>query len=120
MASTALIVVGLYLVTQCYQEEEDRARGDRTIAVLLGARRSLLLAMVPLALGGAVLVRWSWLNLVPGWAVGLACFFVLLGVVQLVWASRFDSRTVVQNFRAAMRFTAAASLGLSLFLVVQL
>src|SRR5690554_988052 len=31
-ASAAFIITGLYLVTQCYQEAEDRARGDRTIA----------------------------------------------------------------------------------------
>ncbi len=119
-ASTALIVTGLYLVTQCYQEEEDRARGDRTIAVLVGARRSLQLALVPMALGGAVLVAWCWVNLGVGWAVGLAAFFALLGGTQLLWASGFDSRSVEQNFRTAMRFTTAASLGLSVFLVIQL
>src|SRR5690606_37540137 len=71
-ASTALIVTGLYLVTQCYQEEEDRGRGDRTIAVLVGASRSLLLALLPMALGGSVLVSWTWSNLAPAWALTLA------------------------------------------------
>ncbi len=119
-ASTALIVTGLYLVTQCYQEEEDRARGDRTIAVLVGAKRSLQLALLPMALGGAVLVAWSWASLGAGWTMGLAAFFATLGGIQLLWASRFDSRSVEENFRAAMRFTTTASLGLSLFLVFQL
>lgn len=119
-ASTALIVTGLYLVTQCYQEEEDRARGDRTIAVLLGARRSLQLALLPMALGGAVLVGWTWVNLGAAWAIGLATFFAVLGAAQLLWASRFDARSVAQNFRSAMRFTTVASLGLSVFLVLQL
>src|SRR5690606_26118278 len=91
-ASTALIVTGLYLVTQCYQEEEDRARGDRTMAVLLGAKRSLQLALLPMALGGAVLVGWSWVNLGSAWATGLAVFFAVLGSAQLLWASRFDTR----------------------------
>ena len=118
--STALIVTGLYLVTQSYQEEEDRARGDRTIAVLVGARRSLLLALLPLAAGGSVLVAWSWLNLGAATAVVLALFFAVIATLQIAWAARFDSRTVTQNFRTAMRFTATASLGLSLFLVVQL
>jgi len=119
-ASTALIVTGLYLVTQSYQEEEDRSRGDRTIAVLIGARRSLLLALVPMALGGGILVVWSWLNLGSPWAVGLGLFFLLLGVLQITWAARFDSRSVTENFRSAMQFTAGASVGLSLFLVIQL
>lgn len=119
-ASTALIVTGLYLVTQCYQEEEDRSRGDRTMAVLVGARRSLQLALVPMALGGTVLVGWSWANLGAAWAIALAAFFAVLGSAQLLWASRFDSQTVAQNFRTAMRFTTIASFGLSVFLVVQL
>src|SRR5690606_26293926 len=92
-ASTALIVTGLYLVTQCYQEAEDRARGDRTIAVLVGARRSLLLALVPLALGGEVLIWSTWAGLGPPWAAGLACFFAGLGAFQLTWAARFDHRS---------------------------
>lgn len=119
-ASTALIVTGLYLVTQCYQEEEDRARGDRTVAVLVGARRSLLLALIPMAVGGAVLVGWSWVNLGAVWAAGLAALFASLGTAQLFWASRFEFRTVAQNFRTAMTFTTVSSLGLSVFLVVQL
>ncbi|HLU82780.1 MAG TPA: hypothetical protein VKZ43_05215, partial [Trueperaceae bacterium] len=96
------------------------ARGDRTIAVLVGARRSLLLALLPLALGGGVLVAWSWLNLGASTAVVLALFFAVIATLQLAWAARFDTRTVTQNFRTAMRFTTTASLGLSLFLVVQL
>src|SRR5690606_23020331 len=70
-ASTALIVTGLYLVTQCYQEDEDRERGDRTVAVIVGGRTSLLLALVPLTLGGAMLVTWTWITLSVGWAAGL-------------------------------------------------
>lgn len=118
--STAMVVTGLYLVTQCYQEEEDRARGDRTVAVLIGAKRSLQLALLPMALGGAVLVGWSWVYLGAAWAIGLATFFAVLGGTQLMWVSRFDSRSVEQNFRTAMRFTTSASLGLSVFLVIQL
>lgn len=119
-ASTAAMVTGLYLVTQSYQEEEDRARGDRTLAVLIGAPRSLLVALAPLAVGGATLLGWLWVEFDPLWSVALGAYFLLLAGWLVTWARRFDGRTVVANFRTAMRFVTAASLGLSLFLVSQL
>ncbi len=44
-AAFALLFGSFYPLTQLYQIEADRARGDRTLAVALGARRSLLLAL---------------------------------------------------------------------------
>src|SRR5438874_11271882 len=38
------LFAGLYPLTQLYQLEEDRRRGDRTLALILGARRSLEVA----------------------------------------------------------------------------
>lgn len=118
--SAALIITGLYLVTQCYQEAEDRARGDRTIAVLVGARRSLLMALAPLTAGAAVLLAWARLNLGATWALALGLFFAALAVLLVAWASRFDERSVTENFRTAMRFTVTASLGLAAFLLSRL
>lgn len=40
------LFAGLYPLTQLYQMEEDRRRGDRTLAVRLGLRRSLRVAAV--------------------------------------------------------------------------
>ncbi|MGH7645788.1 MAG: UbiA family prenyltransferase [Gemmatimonadales bacterium] len=39
------LFAGLYPLTQLYQLEEDRRRGDRTLALLLGLRRSLAVAL---------------------------------------------------------------------------
>jgi 4-hydroxybenzoate polyprenyltransferase len=72
----------LYPLTQLYQFEEDRARGDRTLALILGMRTSLMiaigmavLAFAVLAAAGALtgwrsapadLVRWAGLVLAAG------------------------------------------------------
>ena len=120
MTSTALIVTGLYLVTQSYQVDEDRRRGDRTLAVLLGARNSLRLALLPLAAGGGILLGWTWAVLAPAAAVPLALFFAAVAVSLWRWSSRIDGATVEENFRMAMRLTAGASLGLSLYLLLAL
>lgn len=49
----ALLFGALYPLTQLYQLEEDRRRGDRTLAVALGVDRSLLAAMIAAGLSFA-------------------------------------------------------------------
>lgn len=120
MISTSAVVLGLYLVTQSYQAQEDAARGDRTLAVVLGARRSLLLALLPLGFGGSLVGWWVGLRLGWIWAGALACFFFALGLWLVLWSARFDEDHVRQNFRVAMRFTTTASLGLSFVLLLHL
>lgn len=120
MLSTSAVVLGLYLVTQSYQAREDAARGDRTLAVVLGARGSLFLALLPLGLGGSLVAWWVGLRLDWLWATLLICFFLALGLWLVLWSVRFDEDRVRHNFRVAMRFTTTASLGLSLFLLLHL
>jgi 4-hydroxybenzoate polyprenyltransferase len=74
------LFASLYPLTQLYQFEEDSARGDRTLAIILGMRRSLAVAIgCALAafaiLAAAALVRhvrpWPWLGLLAALAVWL-------------------------------------------------
>jgi lycopene elongase/hydratase (dihydrobisanhydrobacterioruberin-forming) len=44
------LFAGLYPLTQLYQFEEDRRRGDRTLALILGMRASLIVAVVSVLL----------------------------------------------------------------------
>jgi 4-hydroxybenzoate polyprenyltransferase len=48
------LFAGLYPLTQLYQFEEDRRRGDRTLALILGMRASLVVAIVCTAAAFAV------------------------------------------------------------------
>jgi 4-hydroxybenzoate polyprenyltransferase len=66
------LFAGLYPLTQLYQMEEDRRRGDRTLALLLGLRASLGVAIGCTALAfalfgwaAAVLEVRAWLLVVP-------------------------------------------------------
>ena len=45
LAAFCPLFAGLYPLTQLYQFEEDRRRGDRTLALIVGMRTSLLLAI---------------------------------------------------------------------------
>jgi|GEM_PF-105331 len=48
------LFAALYPLTQIYQVEEDRARGDRTLAIALGVERSLQIAIVTTILAFAI------------------------------------------------------------------
>ena len=80
------LFAGLYPLTQLYQMEEDRRRGDRTLALLLGLRASLGVAIACTALAfalfgwaAAVLDVRAWLLAVP---------FVAWLAVLLPWFRR--------------------------------
>lgn len=72
IAGTELIVLAafgplfaaLYPLTQLYQAEEDRRRGDRTLALRLGAVRSLDVALCGAAIAFALL---AWAGAHAGW-----------------------------------------------------
>ncbi len=120
MLSTALVVTGLYVVTQSYQTVEDRRRGDRTLPVLLGPQRALRLAVAALGAGGAVMLGWLAGRTGTGWVVALALFFLAVGGWLLAWAARFDEAQVAANYRTAMRLAAVTSGGFTVVIVALL
>jgi 4-hydroxybenzoate polyprenyltransferase len=72
------LFASLYPLTQLYQFEEDRQRGDRTLALILGMRRSLLVA------AGAALVAFAllgWAAVRSAWAFSGADLFRWAGLV---------------------------------------
>lgn len=77
------LFAALYPLTQLYQLEEDARRGDRTLALLLGVRRSLDVALGATILAFALLahaaVRSSWSS-TPG-----ALRWGALAVAALAW-----------------------------------
>ncbi len=103
----ALVLVGfcplfaaLYPLTQIYQFEEDARRGDRTLALILGMRSSLLGAigatLLAFALFAAAAARraasaWQWLGI----AIALASWLRVL----LPWYRRRDTMTPAQHQR---------------------
>ena len=120
MAVTALIVTGLYVVTQSYQVAEDHARGDRTLPVLLGPRRALRTAVALLAPGGVVLLM-DLARLGGAWIAGAtAVFFAGLALWILAWSARFDAADVATNYRVAMGIASTAGLGLGALLLALL
>lgn len=83
------LFAALYPLTQLYQLEEDARRGDRTLALLLGARRSLDVAMAATAaaflLFGVAARRSGWAAAPgSGWRWGVLALALLAWCVVLV------------------------------------
>jgi 1,4-dihydroxy-2-naphthoate octaprenyltransferase len=113
-ASAALTAVGLYPATQVFQVEEDRARGDATLAVTLGPARALRLGAL-LLLGGGTLAAWAASRLPGGWHAAA----VVLGYLALA-ASQLHLAATVERphlFRRAMRVVNTGTAGFLLFLL---
>ncbi len=78
----APLFAALYPLTQLYQLEEDRRRGDRTFAALLGLRRSLAVAI------GAVLAAFATFvvaGLRSGWSGEDFARWVMLAAALVSW-----------------------------------
>lgn len=65
------LFAGLYPLTQLYQVEEDRRRGDRTLALILGMRRSLQVALFSVSLGLTLFAWAAWRLHVGVWGAAL-------------------------------------------------
>jgi 1,4-dihydroxy-2-naphthoate octaprenyltransferase len=113
-ACAALTAVGLYPATQVFQVEEDRGRGDRTLAVTLGPARALRLGAV-LLLAGAGFAAWAaGLRFSAGHGAAVAAgYFFLAG-----WQVRLAASVSGPNlYRRAMRLVNAGTAGFLLFLL---
>jgi 4-hydroxybenzoate polyprenyltransferase len=79
------LFAALYPLTQLYQMEEDARRGDRTLARMLGLRRSLDVA---LAAAATAFVLFAWAGMRSAWPPGSAAWrWGLLLLALLAWAA---------------------------------
>ncbi|HEX8308487.1 MAG TPA: UbiA family prenyltransferase [Allosphingosinicella sp.] len=119
MAGAALTALGLYPATQVFQREEDRARGDRTLAVVLGPAGALRFGAACLAAGGAVT---AWLverrfGPPDAFLIGLGYCALIVALERL--ARRAAGAEEIRLYRPAMRITRCATAGFLLFLALQ-
>lgn len=79
------LFAALYPLTQLYQFEEDRRRGDRTLALLLGMRRSLLVALAA-AVVAFGMFAWAGVKAGWGWSGGDLLRWGALAAALAAWA----------------------------------
>jgi 4-hydroxybenzoate polyprenyltransferase len=99
------LFAALYPLTQLYQFDEDRRRGDRTLALILGMRISLIVAVLCTLL--AFVFFWWAASLLRADGRWLIAALVAWLVVLLPWLSRFASWSPAQHQRGMYRALAA-------------
>jgi 1,4-dihydroxy-2-naphthoate octaprenyltransferase len=110
MAAAVLLTTGFYPLSQLYQIDEDRQRGDRTFAVTYGPAASFRFALTCFIAGGSCIVivvqrRFGVLDA----ALVLVAQMLLWSVVRLWYRSFRDS--VMANFVTLHRLQFAVSVG---------
>jgi 4-hydroxybenzoate polyprenyltransferase len=110
------LFAGLYPLTQLYQMDEDRRRGDRTLALMLGMRASLVVAIASTLLAFACFAWAATLLRVAPWvlAVPLAAWLTVL----VPWYVRRDALRPVAHQRGMYQALAAWALTDLVILVV--
>jgi 4-hydroxybenzoate polyprenyltransferase len=101
------LFAGLYPLTQLYQFDEDRRRGDRTLALILGMRASLVVATLSTLLAFGLLA-WA-TTVLPVGPKGLTLLvpLVLWLVVLVPWLFGYGGWSPKQHQRGMYRALAA-------------
>jgi 4-hydroxybenzoate polyprenyltransferase len=115
----ALTALGLYPATMAFQVEEDRARGDRTLAVALGVGGALRLGTLCLLLGGAVTVWLVARRFGPADAALIGAAYLLLVLAQERLARAAPRLDTEEIYHRAMRLLRFATAGFLLFIALE-
>jgi len=91
------LFAGLYPLTQLYQMEEDRRRGDRTLALMIGMRASLAVAIASTVLAFALFAWAAALLWVRAWL--LVVPLILWLAVLVPWYRRRDALSAAAQQR---------------------
>jgi 4-hydroxybenzoate polyprenyltransferase len=108
LTAAVLLTTAFYPLSQLYQLDEDRARGDLTFAVVYGPETSFRFALACLVVGGACIVLVALRRFGLRDAVLAASAQLLLAWVVLRWHRRFRA-DVMTNFVTLHRLQFAVS-----------
>jgi 4-hydroxybenzoate polyprenyltransferase len=116
---SAFVTLGLYPITQLYQMDEDRSRGDRTLPLAVGFRGAIVIAGLLVGVGVA-LIAWALRSRIAGvWPPvllgGVVAFWGALGL----WARRFPKNDTYRNHDWAMAVSASAAAGFWVFILTE-
>ncbi len=119
MLAASLVITGFYPLTQIYQREEDRRRGDITFAVRWG-ERCFPLAIACFSFAAVLMGFLVWHDFGP-WEslVVVGGLMVLVGLIYFWWRN-FDDSRVRENYAQMMRVGSVMTVGFLGFIGFQL
>lgn len=110
---SSLFLCGSYPLTQVYQHQEDKQRGDETLSLKLGLKGTFLFSGISLFIAAAVLVYEYYLT---GQLQNILIFVVFTAPVVAFfawWQFQINKTTAAVNFENTMRMNQISSLCMS-------
>ncbi len=115
----ACTTIGLYPLTQIYQVDEDAARGDRTLAMVLGARRSFLFALAMFFVAAIAGLRALTGMGRPLDGVLMVGGYLFLGALTAAVGLQFSRQPLLVNFRRLVLVQFAGGATFAAFVALQ-
>ncbi len=97
LAGFAPLFAALYPLTQLYQFDEDRRRGDRTLALVIGMRASLLFAVAMTVLAFVLFFGGLWFGPMGGGAVVICVPLAVWLALLLRWLARYPTMSPAEH-----------------------
>lgn len=115
----AVTTLGLYPLTQVYQIEEDAARGDRTLAMILGPARTFRFAIGAFGVA-AILGLWALAAMGrPLDGILLVFGYAVMGVVVAAIGAQYARQPLAANYHRLVALQFGAAGGLAAFVALQ-
>ena len=120
LCATALIITGFYPLTQVYQIEEDRRRGDRCFAVKWGAAHVFTVARWLVGLGMGFIVALVAAGVFqPFWIWSIPLAYMAFWSVLHLWKRRFFRQNTYENHNWAFAISLVFALAFWAFIAVE-
>lgn len=122
IGATALLITGFYPLTQVYQIEEDRGRGDISFAVRYGVVGVFRMARIVVGLGAVLFLFAVWWGglFQQSWLLGIPLAYAVYYWALGKWERLFAGQDEYQNHDWALRVCAGMSGAFWFFVLVEL
>jgi 1,4-dihydroxy-2-naphthoate octaprenyltransferase len=120
LLTAAIITVAFYPLTQLYQLDEDRRRGDTTPAIAWGPTRCFAVAIAAFFLGAIFVALVLLVAFTPVEAGFAGALLILMALVVRIWSQRFTANTIEQNYHWVMALNTVGAFGFGAYLLVRL
>jgi 4-hydroxybenzoate polyprenyltransferase len=112
---SGIFILGFYPLTQVYQHQDDRKRGDKTISMVMGIRGTFVLSAILLLLSLTGLAVYIYFNFFPN-LLFLYIILQLPGILYFIyWSYRVWRDERQASFDYIFRLSIISSSGLNIF-----
>lgn len=117
---STLLLCGSYPLTQIYQHDEDKNRGDKTLSLLLGVQGTYLFAAISLMAGTGILI---WLYYITGRYYNIWIFFICTSPVLYFfskWVIKTQQDIKAVNYENTMSMNRISSICISIAFILMI